>query len=134
MHKMYIQVCISTHYQMMCIQSCVYAALFKFLCVSVYPQIFLPEYLFRTRVMIMSWYACIGCHFTLHCGVPTLPPFTYFNSRDTLCAVLLLYCPFFISANFSIAYQFVVSLYWSTATTTTVGYGDIRAHTDLEVC
>ena len=68
MHEMYIQVCISTHYQMTCIQSCVYAALFKFLCVSAYPQIFLPEvneYLFRTRVMIMSRYACIGYHFHL---------------------------------------------------------------------
>ena len=39
---------------------------------------------------------------------------------------------YLFSGNFSIPYQYIVSLYWATATTTTVGYGDIRAHTDLE--
>ncbi len=34
--------------------------------------------------------------------------------------------------NYSIPYKYVISLYWATATTTTVGYGDISAHTDLE--
>lgn len=34
--------------------------------------------------------------------------------------------------NSSVAYQYITSLYWATATTTTVGYGDISAYTDLE--
>lgn len=44
----------------------------------------------------------------------------------------VLFCFMSLADNFSIPYQYIVSLYWATATTTTVGYGDIRAHTDLE--
>lgn len=29
--------------------------------------------------------------------------------------------------------QYIVSLYWAAATTASVGYGDIRAHTSFEV-
>lgn len=36
------------------------------------------------------------------------------------------------TAHYSVLYQYTVSLYWATATTTTVGYGDIRAHTHQE--
>ena len=37
------------------------------------------------------------------------------------------------AGNYTIWYQYIVSLYWASATTTSVGYGDIHAHTDLEV-
>lgn len=37
------------------------------------------------------------------------------------------------AGNQSLAYQYVVSLYWAVSTTANVGYGDIYAHTDLEV-
>lgn len=39
----------------------------------------------------------------------------------------------FTADNQSVAYQYVVSLYWAVSTTANVGYGDIYAHTDLEV-
>lgn len=42
-------------------------------------------------------------------------------------------CPPLIAGNQSLAYQYVVSLYWAVSTTANVGYGDIFAYTDLEV-
>ena len=49
------------------------------------------------------------------------------------CLLLFMVCFSLLSGDYSSAYKYVVSLYWATATTTTVGYGDIRAYTDLEV-
>lgn len=41
--------------------------------------------------------------------------------------------PPLLAGNQSLGYQYVVSLYWAVSTTANVGYGDIFAHTDLEV-
>ena len=46
----------------------------------------------------------------------------------------LFYLLFLMVASYSIGYQYIVSVYWASATTVTVGYGDIHAHTDSEVC
>ena len=39
----------------------------------------------------------------------------------------------YIAGNYTVWYQYVVSFYWASATTSSVGYGDIHAYTDLEV-
>ena len=53
-----------------------------------------------------------------------------FNLLLVWCTISVL---FYFVGNFSLGYQYIVSVYWASATTVSVGYGDIHAHTDLEV-